>query len=199
MPTYRGKDLVRGYSRWFGTDRLCAILELRLLGVSIPEARLVDAQRLARQGVTPRPRPSTTTRHCLDVLDLIAGDPIAMWQMEEYEALDRYYNPDGRDDQQTGRLLSVDEGSSSAAMITPTTVSAAHAISPAMEDTMTYPAGHPQSFANQHPEALEHPARSTSQAVAGDPPLGASGRAAGTISQVAHTIRSEQSPTHEPP
>lgn len=33
--SYRGKDIVRGYARWYGVDRLCAVLELRQLGVHI--------------------------------------------------------------------------------------------------------------------------------------------------------------------
>ena len=45
MVTYRGKDLVRGYVKWFGVSRVCAILELRMLGVDIPDARLEQARR----------------------------------------------------------------------------------------------------------------------------------------------------------
>jgi hypothetical protein len=28
---YGGKDIVRGYARWFGVDLVCAIVELRML------------------------------------------------------------------------------------------------------------------------------------------------------------------------
>jgi hypothetical protein len=45
MVTYRGKDLVRGYVKRFGVSRVCAILELRMLGVDIPDARLEQARR----------------------------------------------------------------------------------------------------------------------------------------------------------
>lgn len=34
---YRGKKLIRGYSNWFGVDNICAITELKMLGVVIPE------------------------------------------------------------------------------------------------------------------------------------------------------------------
>jgi hypothetical protein len=37
LPSYGGKDVVRGYSRWYAVDRLCAIKELRLLGVAISD------------------------------------------------------------------------------------------------------------------------------------------------------------------
>ncbi len=33
------KDIVRHYSRWYGVDLLCAITELRLLGVKVPSER----------------------------------------------------------------------------------------------------------------------------------------------------------------
>lgn len=32
---YGGKNIVRGYARWFGVDLLCAIIELRTLGVAV--------------------------------------------------------------------------------------------------------------------------------------------------------------------
>ena len=35
---YRGKKLIRGYSNWFGVDNICAITELKMLGVVIPES-----------------------------------------------------------------------------------------------------------------------------------------------------------------
>ncbi len=34
---YSGKNIVRGYSKCFGVDLLCAIKELRLLGVKVDE------------------------------------------------------------------------------------------------------------------------------------------------------------------
>ncbi len=35
IPTYEGKNLVKGYSNWFGVDKICAINELELLGQKI--------------------------------------------------------------------------------------------------------------------------------------------------------------------
>lgn len=32
---YGGKNIVRGYARWFGVDLICAIIELRMLGVTV--------------------------------------------------------------------------------------------------------------------------------------------------------------------
>lgn len=36
---YEGKNIVKGYSKWYGVDLLCAIRELRILGVKIDEER----------------------------------------------------------------------------------------------------------------------------------------------------------------
>ena len=35
IPTYRGKNIVRGYANWYGVDWLCAIRELRMLEIPI--------------------------------------------------------------------------------------------------------------------------------------------------------------------
>lgn len=33
IKTYNGKNLVKGYAKWFGVDWLCALNELKLLGI----------------------------------------------------------------------------------------------------------------------------------------------------------------------
>lgn len=45
LPAYPGKNVVRGYRRWFGVSDVCAVVELRMLGVAIPDARLEQARR----------------------------------------------------------------------------------------------------------------------------------------------------------
>ena len=37
MEKYDGKSLISGYAKWFGVDKACAIRELKLLGVQIPD------------------------------------------------------------------------------------------------------------------------------------------------------------------
>ncbi len=37
IKTYNGKSLVKGYSKRYGVDKLCAVRELRMLGVAISE------------------------------------------------------------------------------------------------------------------------------------------------------------------
>jgi hypothetical protein len=76
---YRGKNLVRGYKKWFGVSDVCAVVELRILGVDIPDARLEQARRdeqaraphRARQKEKYAPRPSI--RDWDDEFAFIAG------------------------------------------------------------------------------------------------------------------------------
>jgi hypothetical protein len=45
VATYRGHDLVRSYKQRYGVSDVCAVLELRMLGVEAPDARLDEARR----------------------------------------------------------------------------------------------------------------------------------------------------------
>jgi hypothetical protein len=45
VATYSGSNPIRGYRAWFGVSEVCAITELRMIGVAIPESRLEMAQR----------------------------------------------------------------------------------------------------------------------------------------------------------
>ena len=35
---YNGKHIISSYAKWFGVDKICAITELRVLGILIPES-----------------------------------------------------------------------------------------------------------------------------------------------------------------
>jgi hypothetical protein len=48
MSGYGGNDIVRGYASWFGIDLLCAITELRMLGVDVDVAREQGLRRAYR-------------------------------------------------------------------------------------------------------------------------------------------------------
>ena len=45
LPTYTGKNVVRGYRKHFGVDALCAIVELQLLGVPIQPGYIESVER----------------------------------------------------------------------------------------------------------------------------------------------------------
>ena len=42
---YEGKNIVRGYAKWYGVDLLCAIIELRMLGVHVDENYEANVRR----------------------------------------------------------------------------------------------------------------------------------------------------------
>jgi hypothetical protein len=57
MKEYCGKNIINGYVKWFGVDKICAINELKMIGVVIPEnlerqiiesvkARIIEKQRI---------------------------------------------------------------------------------------------------------------------------------------------------------
>lgn len=45
LPTYSGNSVVRGYSRWYGVSQVCAILELRILGMKVSDETLPAARK----------------------------------------------------------------------------------------------------------------------------------------------------------
>jgi hypothetical protein len=55
-PTYTGLDLVKGYRNWYGVSTVCAIIELRQLGIKVDEQRLVQAKRTEESKAKQRSR-----------------------------------------------------------------------------------------------------------------------------------------------
>jgi hypothetical protein len=59
ITTYNGKNLISGYAKWFGVDKICAINELKIIGVIIPEKlenqiieshkRRIEQRKLAKE------------------------------------------------------------------------------------------------------------------------------------------------------
>ena len=58
MSKYEGKSIVRGYSKHFGVNRICAVLELRMLGYEISEDYLekLKAEELQQQRLAQKRR-----------------------------------------------------------------------------------------------------------------------------------------------
>lgn len=54
--TYKGKDLVTGYSRWYGVDKVAAVVELQLLGVPDLDERKQHEMKSAEQRAQQRAR-----------------------------------------------------------------------------------------------------------------------------------------------
>lgn len=102
VKAFEGKNLVRGYAKWFGVDRLCAAKELGMMGVVDPTyvARL-ECRRHERVRMRAEARARAAARaeaHQRELLDeqdehfaFIAGRTSAGFAYgltwEEYEAL----------------------------------------------------------------------------------------------------------------
>jgi hypothetical protein len=52
IKTYSGNNIVKGYSKKYSVDKLCAVKELRMIGVDIPEEyekQLINSMEALRQ------------------------------------------------------------------------------------------------------------------------------------------------------
>lgn len=54
IKTYNGKNVVKGYSNWFGVDLLCAIAELRMAGETISIDYEERVKKLHRDRINQR-------------------------------------------------------------------------------------------------------------------------------------------------
>lgn len=82
VANYQGANVVQGYRKWFGVDLLCAIAELRLLGVTVDHdyelqvRRTVDSLAASRQRKKLKraaTEPHESTTNCDGVFAYIAG------------------------------------------------------------------------------------------------------------------------------
>ena len=46
LKKFDGKNIIKGYVKWFSVSYLCAIIELRMLGVKIDDERLDEAKKV---------------------------------------------------------------------------------------------------------------------------------------------------------
>jgi len=40
LSSYKGRNVIRSYAKWFGVDKLCAIKELQMLGIPLSESKV---------------------------------------------------------------------------------------------------------------------------------------------------------------
>jgi hypothetical protein len=55
LPTYEGKNIVRGYARWFGVGLECALKEVQLLGVAVDPDYVQQLRETMRQRARSKP------------------------------------------------------------------------------------------------------------------------------------------------
>lgn len=75
---------MKGYRKLYGVDTVCAILELRRLGVDIPETRLLEAKRTEEATAQQR----RERRHH-------AEDPELLYESDESFSFIAGYTPNG--------------------------------------------------------------------------------------------------------
>ena len=61
VETYKGKNVIRGYSKWYGVDLLCAVIELRALGVAISAEREAQLRQSANNVSVARKNKKVST------------------------------------------------------------------------------------------------------------------------------------------
>lgn len=97
LKTYTGKNIVRGYCKWFGVDSLAAVIELRQLGVPIAATKEAELrQKAVRQSTAPKVKKVEANPDSDDTFAFIAGYTSAgfpygiTWEeMEEIEKQDK--------------------------------------------------------------------------------------------------------------
>ena len=76
LPTYTGRDLVRGYRNWYGVSAVCAITELRQLSIKVDEQRLIQAKRTEESTAQQRAkkRQERTEKLAAEKIHLVESD-----------------------------------------------------------------------------------------------------------------------------
>ncbi|GAB6058290.1 hypothetical protein [Desulfonatronum parangueonense] len=65
---YSGKNIIKSYARWFAVDLLCAVIELRMLGVSINLEREVQIKATIEARAAEKQRKKAATEAgCEDI------------------------------------------------------------------------------------------------------------------------------------
>ena len=67
---YDGQNLISGYAKWFGVDKICAINELKVFGVIIPESLENHIIERHKRKIEQR----RTAKDKIEVLDITVND-----------------------------------------------------------------------------------------------------------------------------
>lgn len=66
ISTYSGGNIVKGYKNWFGVDLVCAIKELRMLGVKLDEQYVLQALQCHENAIADRQKKKAAKKQALD-------------------------------------------------------------------------------------------------------------------------------------
>jgi len=68
ISTYNGGNIVKGYKKWFSVDLVCAIKELRMLGVTLDEQYVLQALQSNENTIEDRQKKKAAKKQQLDDL-----------------------------------------------------------------------------------------------------------------------------------
>ena len=68
IPTYSGGNIVQGYKKWFAVDLVCAIKELRMLGVKLDEKYVLQVLKSLEQEILSRQKKKAKKQELDDLL-----------------------------------------------------------------------------------------------------------------------------------
>ena len=74
IPTYSGGNIVKGYKKWFSVDLVCAIKELRMLGVKLDEQYVLQALKGHENAIADRHKKKAAKKQELDDLPFDSDD-----------------------------------------------------------------------------------------------------------------------------
>jgi len=106
ISTYEGKNIVKGYAKWFGVDKICAVTELEMLGYSFSESyksQLKESQqqkaeeRRKRKGKREK-HPFDHDEHFAMIVDYTPGGAPIGLTWEEWEEIDENEKEEVSDD-----------------------------------------------------------------------------------------------------
>ena len=95
LPTFTGKNILRGYCNHFGVDWRCAAAELRILGVQLDPAYLAqreknDEEMVRKRKETANRRQAVVDQHWHPYTEpfeaYLAGDYAALYDLEQSES-----------------------------------------------------------------------------------------------------------------
>ena len=67
LKSYNGKNIVKGYSNWFGVNLLCAIRELRIAGQIISEEYEIQVRKSVEDKILQRKNAKCSSRNNLSI------------------------------------------------------------------------------------------------------------------------------------
>src|SRR5258708_2998780 len=86
VQNYGGRKIARGYSRWYGVDRRCAVLEWKMFGVRVKEEYVAAVFVTARDQEERAIRARLDRAAALEAEEVDSGDSFARFDGDPSES-----------------------------------------------------------------------------------------------------------------